>query len=58
MLISENEANSPTLQALFTKAADQREYTDQALAVLYQWRTLEAERLEQALALLKETKSP
>lgn len=58
VLISEKEANSPTLQALFMKEADQREYSDQALAVLYQWRTLEAERLEQALVLLKETKSP
>ncbi len=58
MLISEKEANSPTLQALFMKEADQREYSDQALAVLYQWRTLEAEKLEQALVLLKETKSP
>ncbi|WP_249718369.1 ABC transporter substrate-binding protein [Proteus faecis] len=58
VLISENEANSPTLQALFTKAADQREYSDQALAVLYQWRTLEAEKLEQARALLRENKSP
>ncbi len=27
------------------KEADQREYSDQALAVLYQWRTLEAENL-------------
>ncbi|EPL1664210.1 ABC transporter substrate-binding protein, partial [Proteus mirabilis] len=58
VLISEKEANSPTLQALFMKEADQREYSDQALAVLYQWRTLEAEKLEQALVLLKETKSP
>ncbi|CRL63606.1 ABC transporter substrate-binding protein [Proteus penneri] len=58
VIISEEEANSPLTQALFTKEADQREYSDQALALLYQWRTQVNKNLESALTLLHESKSP